>query len=114
MSWRFRPQCIPDRRIGGPGHYVDHANSLWTQLFAQSISETERSVLRGVVGSRSGEDLLGCDRQIIYDRAAALHHGQRRLGYQKEAVEVGVDYFCPSRVGQLAHGSIGMANAGVV
>ena len=71
-------------------------------------------MLRRVVGCRSREDALGGDRKIVHDRASALHHGERGLRHEEEAVEVGVDHFHPGGIGQLADAVIGMSNARVV
>ncbi len=71
-------------------------------------------MLRRVVGCRPREGALGGDREIGYDRATALHHGERGLRQEEQAVEVGVDHFHPGGVWQLADGAIGMSNASVV
>ena len=108
------PEGGPDVGVGGDGEKGDDADAAGTEFFAERVGEAEGSVLAGVVGGGSGEDAGGGDGEIVHDGAAALHDGERGLGDEKCAGQVGFKNIFPDGEWKFFYGEIGMGDAGVV
>jgi len=108
------PEGGPDVGVGGAGEQGDGTDAAGAKFFPESAGQTEGSVLGGVVGGGSGEDAVGGDGEIIHDSAAALHEGERGLGDEKCAGEVGFEDVFPDGEWELFNGQIWVRDADVV
>ena len=108
------PEGGPDVGVGGAGEQGDDADAAGAEFFAESVGKAEGSVLAGVVGGGSGEDAGGGDGEIVHDGAAALHDGERGLGDEKCAGQVGFENIFPDREWKFFYREIRVRDAGVV
>ena len=111
----LRPESVPDIGVWWRRAAERLREFPWGAiLLASVLVKPSAAVFRGGVGSRSSEDAIGRDGEIVHDGAATLHDGERGLRHQKCAGQVGIDHVLPERQGQLVYCEIGVGDAGVV
>ena len=114
FTWGLGPESLPNISIGGAWEEANDADSFGTELFAQSIGETQSCMLRGVVSGRSGEDAGGSDGEIVDDCAASLHQTEGGLRDQERTVEVCREDIVPDRIRKLVDRQVGVSDAGII
>ena len=114
FAWGLGPEGFPDVGVGRAWKKADDANSARAQFLAQGVGEAESRMFRSIVGSGSGENAGGGDREIVDNRAAALHQAERGLRHDKHPVDIGSKNIFPDRVREILDWQVRMSDAGVV